>query len=245
MTHPNTGTKEASAQCDTRSSLTDLEMHGDFVRRHIGPSPEEISLMLNVLGLNSLDDLIEKAVPPSIRMQENLNLPHAKSEREAITHLRAMRSRNNIFVSMIGMGYHGTVMPSVIKRNVLENPGWYTAYTPYQAEVSQGRLEALLNFQQMIIDLTGMDLANASLLDEATSAAEAMMMLDRVKTTSCNKYFVSHDCHPQTIAVIQTRAQSLGIELVIGDPHKELTEQECFGIFLQYPVFYQLSKNRQ
>lgn len=235
MTHPNTGAKEASAQRDTRPSLTDLEMHGDFVRRHIGPSPEEISLMLNVLGLNSLDDLIEKAVPPSIRMQENLNLPHAKSEREAITHLRAMRSRNNIFVSMIGMGYHGTVMPSVIKRNVLENPGWYTAYTPYQAEVSQGRLEALLNFQQMIIDLTGMDLANASLLDEATSAAEAMMMLDRVKTTSCNKYFVSHDCHPQTIAVIQTRAQSLGIELVIGDPHKELTEQECFGVFLQYP----------
>ena len=218
-----------------RKTLADLEMHGDFVRRHIGPSQEEIDQMLNGLGLNSLEELIENAVPPTIMMEGDLNLPHPKNEREAVTYLREMRSRNKIFVSMIGMGYYGTVMPSVVKRNVLENPGWYTAYTPYQAEVSQGRLEALINFQQMIIDITGMEFANASLLDEATSAAEAMMMLYRVKTSSSNIFFVSSDCHPQNISVLKTRANSLGIDLIIGDPVTELTDQKCFGVLLQYP----------
>ena len=218
-----------------RKSLADLEMHGDFVRRHIGPSQIEVEYMLKELGLESLDDLVEKAVPPSIMMEGDLNLPHPKNERETVTYLREMRSRNKIFVTMIGMGYYGTVMPSVIKRNVLENPGWYTSYTPYQAEVSQGRLEALLNFQQMIIDLTGMEFANASLLDEATAAAEAMMMMHRAKSSSCNSFFIHKDCHPQIISVVQTRTKSLGIELIIGDPVKDLTNQEFFGVLLQYP----------
>jgi glycine dehydrogenase len=146
-----------------------------------------------------------------------------------------MRSKNKIFVSMIGMGYYGTVIPSVIKRNVLENPGWYTAYTPYQAEVSQGRLEMLLNFQQMITDLTGMDLANASLLDEATAATEAMMLLNRTSKIKCKNFFVSNECHPQVIAVMQTRATALSIELTAGDPGTQLLNQEYFGALLQYP----------
>ena len=219
----------------SRRSLEELEMRGDFIRRHIGPGEEQIAEMLSALGLESLDALIDKAVPPAIISDDALDLAPAKSERATVTYMRRMRERNKVFVSMIGMGYSGTMLPGVIKRNVLENPGWYTAYTPYQAEVSQGRLEVLLNFQQMIMDLTGMELANASLLDEATAAAEAMAMSKRVSKSKSNTFFVSHDCHPQTIAVVQTRARPMGFEVVIGDVYRELDKQEYFGVLLQYP----------
>ena len=163
-----------------RANLTDLEMHGDFLNRHIGSSKADIMDMLDLLDVNSLDQLIQETVPQSILVSEPLNLMPARSERETTTYLRHMRRRNKVFISMIGCGYYGTIMPSVIKRNVLENPDWYTAYTPYQAEVSQGRLEVLLAFQHMVSDLTGMQIANASLLDEGTAAAEAMAMAKRV-----------------------------------------------------------------
>ena len=210
-------------------------MRGDFIRRHIGPGEEQIAEMLAYLGLDSLEHLVKQAVPDSIISDQPLDLDPAKSERETVTYLRRMRERNRIFVSMIGMGYYGTVTPAVIKRNVLENPGWYTAYTPYQAEVSQGRLEALLNFQQMVIDLTGMELANASLLDEATAAAEAMAMSRRVSKSKSNSFFVSDECHPQTIAVVKTRARSLGYEVVVGDVETDLAQREVFGALIQYP----------
>lgn len=219
----------------TWQSLADLEQRGDFIGRHVGPNPVQISEMLQHLGLTSLDALIDKAVPESIRAAPPALPMEPKNERETIRYLRQMRERNRIFVSMIGMGYYGTVMPAVIKRNVLENPGWYTAYTPYQAEVSQGRLEALLNFQQLVIDLTGMDIANASLLDEATAAAEAMAMAKRVAKSEANAFLVDRDCHPQTLAVVQTRARALGIEVVVADPYRELDGHQVFGVLLQYP----------
>jgi glycine dehydrogenase len=220
---------------DKRPSLVDLEMRGDFVRRHIGPGEEQISEMLEALGLESLDELVGKAVPDSIVDSEPLDLPPMRSERAALSYLRQMSERNKVFVSMIGMGYYGTVMPKVILRNVMENPGWYTAYTPYQAEVSQGRLEVLLNFQQMVTDLTGMDLANASLLDEGTAAAEAMAMSSRLSKSKAKTYFVSDDCHPQTIAVVETRARHLGLEVTVGDPFTDLEGLEVFGVLVQYP----------
>lgn len=218
-----------------RRSLEELKLRGDFVRRHIGPGDEQITEMLSVLGLSSLDELIDKTVPQSIRAEQPLELAPAKSERMTLSYLRKMSARNKVFVSMIGMGYHGTVLPGVILRNVLENPGWYTAYTPYQAEVSQGRLEALLNFQQMILDLTGMELANASLLDEATAAAEAMAMSHRLSKSKSNRFFVSTDCHPQTIAVIKTRARLMDLDVVVGNPFNELEGREAFGVLVQYP----------
>ncbi|MGI9303150.1 MAG: aminomethyl-transferring glycine dehydrogenase [Gammaproteobacteria bacterium] len=220
---------------DQRLSLETLEMRGDFIRRHIGPGQQQIEEMLAELGLSSLDELIDKTVPQSILSKEPLNLPDAKSERVTISLLRRMRERNKIFVSMIGMGYYGTVLPNVIKRNVLENPGWYTAYTPYQAEVSQGRLEVLLNFQQVVIDLTGMELANASLLDEATAAAEAMAMSRRIAKNKSSVFFVDKDCHPQTIDVVRTRARPLDIEVIVGDASTDLTKQQVFGALVQYP----------
>jgi len=179
-----------------RLSLTDLEMREDFVRRHIGPGQPQIDEMLRDLGLGSLDALIEKTMPQAIVAQTPPELPEPKSEREALSTLRRMADRNQVFTSMIGMGYYGTITPKVILRNVLENPGWYTSYTPYQAEISQGRLEVLLAFQQMVIDLTGMELANASLLDEGTAAAEAMAMSRRVSKSKSQTFFVSDDCHP-------------------------------------------------
>jgi glycine dehydrogenase len=218
-----------------KQSLEQLEMRGDFIRRHIGATHAQINEMLAYLELDSLEQIIEKVVPENIISREPLDLPESKSERAVITYLRNLRERNHVFTSMIGMGYHGTLMPSVIKRNVLENPGWYTAYTPYQAEISQGRLEAILNFQQMIIDLTGMELANASMLDEATAAAEAMSMSKRVAKSKSDLFFVDEDCHPQTIAVVQTRARSLGFEIVVGDPWSELDDKEFFGVLIQYP----------
>jgi len=193
----------------SRPSLNQLEMRGYFIHRHIGPNLKQIREMLAELGLTELDEIIEQAVPADIVNHEPLKLTETVSENAVTKHMRKMRERNKVFTSMIGMGYYDTIMPAVIKRNVLENPGWYTAYTPYQAEVSQGRLEALLNFQQMIIDLTGMELANASLLDEATAAAEAMTMARRLSKSTANAIMVDQDCHPQTIAVVKTRAHSL------------------------------------
>ncbi len=219
-----------------RATLTELEMHGDFVRRHIGPSEEDIKGMLAELESTSLDDLISRVVPADIMSERALELDPPRSERATSTHLRHMRHRNRVYISMIGCGYHGTVMPPVIRRNVFENPDWYTAYTPYQSEVSQGRLEVLLGFQQMIIDLTGMDLANASLLDEATAAAEAMSMCRRLSKAKSNVFFADHYVHPQTLAVLKTRAGFMGFEILVGDPDVDLPRRDCFGVLLQYPA---------
>ena len=219
--------------------LDALEMRDDFASRHIGPARQDVEAMLEVIGVPTLEDLLDRTVPASIRNGESLALDPALTEREAVETLRAMADRNRPLVSMIGMGYYGTVTPPVVLRNVLENPAWYTAYTPYQAEVSQGRLEALLNFQQMVMDLTGMELANASLLDEATAAAEAMAMARRVSKSKSTRFFVDADCHPQTIAVVRTRAAPLGIDVVVGDPHEAFGDEgsggDVFGVLIQYP----------
>jgi glycine dehydrogenase len=191
--------------------------------------------MLGALSLGSADELIQKTVPSSIVSDQPLNMPPGLGEKETLERLRELADGNRLMVSMIGMGYSDTILPSVIQRNVLENPGWYTAYTPYQAEVSQGRMEALLNYQQVIIDLTGMELANASLLDESTAAAEAMTMARRLAKSKSMTFFVDADCHPQTIAVMQTRARPLDIELVVGDPFQDLEATEVFGALFQYP----------
>ena len=207
----------------------------DFAnRRHIGPSPKEMEAMLEVLGAESLDALIDQTVPESIRQKEPLDFGKPMSERELLHHMRMVAAKNKVLVSLIGQGYHGTVVPPVIQRNVLENPAWYTAYTPYQPEISQGRLEALLNFQTMISDLTGLPIANASLLDEATAAAEAMTMARRVAKSKKPGFFVDANCHPQTIAVVKTRAEPLGIEVTLGAP-EELDATSVFGALFQYP----------
>jgi glycine dehydrogenase len=210
-------------------------MATDFIPRHIGPNASETAAMLKFLDASSLEEFIGKAVPAKIRSKRPLSLPEALSERDALSAIRKMAEKNQVFTSMIGMGYYGTITPNVILRNVLENPGWYTAYTPYQAEVSQGRLEALLNFQQMVIDLTGLEIANASLLDEATAAAEAMTMTKRIAKSTSNVFFVDADTHPQTIAVLQTRAKGFGIEIEIGDPVKELKSAKVFAALFSYP----------
>jgi len=219
----------------TRSSFAELEPGANFIPRHIGPDDVQTVEMLRAVGATSLEDFIEKVVPPAIRTKRPLELKKAMPERTALSYLRQMAERNEVFTSMIGMGYYGTVTPKVILRNILENPGWYTAYTPYQAEVSQGRLEALLNYQQMVIDLTGLEIANASLLDEGTAAAEAMAMARRVVKTKANAFFVDADTHPQTIGVIETRAHAFGYEVVIGDPVKDLKPDEVFAALLSYP----------
>jgi glycine cleavage system P protein (glycine dehydrogenase) len=218
-----------------RATLAELEPEANFVPRHIGPNATETAEMLEFLGASSLDDFIGKVIPKKIRAAQPLDLPKGKAERATLSYLRQMASRNEVFTSMIGMGYYGTVTPKVILRNILETPGWYTAYTPYQAEVSQGRLEALLNFQQMVIDFTGLELASASLLDEGTAAAEAMAMAKRVVKTSANTFFVDRDTHPQTIGVVKTRADAFGFDLVIGDPAKDLNPAQVFGALLSYP----------
>ncbi len=220
---------------ETRWSLTDLEGRDEFVRRHIGPNDADIQAMLEVVGAASLDELIAQATPRAIRSERPLDLPPARSEAEALAELRRLAGQNWVLTSMIGMGYYGTITPPVILRNVLENPGWYTAYTPYQAEVSQGRLEALLTFQQMVADLTGLELANASLLDEATAAAEAMAMARRVSRSAASTFFVDADCHPQTLAVLRTRAEGFGLEIAVGDPFTDLDGREVFGALLHYP----------
>ena len=218
-----------------RLSLNELVDREAFVPRHIGPREDQMADMLKQLNAPSLDELIDRCVPNSIRMAGSLNLAPAKSEHETLSYLREMAGRNEVFTSMIGMGYHGTYMPPVILRRVFENPGWYTAYTPYQAEASQGRLEALLNFQQVVMDLTGFDLANASLLDEATAAAEAMTMTRRVSKSKASGFFVDQDTHPQTIDVIKTRAEALGIRVHVGDPFKDLVAEDVFGALVSYP----------
>lgn len=208
-----------------------------FVDRHIGPSDSEIHDMLQVVGVESIDELIAQTVPSSIRMKGELNLPAPLTERELLQRATELGAKNSVFRSFIGMGYSGTVTPPAIQRGIIENPAWYTQYTPYQAEIAQGRLEALLNFQTMIIDLTGMEIANASLLDEGTAAAEAMMMLHRQsKRGNRNQFFVSEECHPQTIAVVETRAIPLGIEIVVGDHRTFSFNESCFGALVQYPA---------
>ncbi|MEH2033634.1 MAG: aminomethyl-transferring glycine dehydrogenase [Nostoc sp.] len=207
-----------------------------FVPRHIGPNTDDIQQMLKVLGFPSLDALIDQTVPQSIRLTQALKLPAAESEYAALVSLKKVAAKNQVFRSYIGMGYYDSITPPVIGRNILENPGWYTAYTPYQPEIAQGRLEALLNFQTLIIDLTGLEIANASLLDEATAAAEAMSLSYGVSKNQANAYFVSHDCHPQTIDVLQTRAKPLGIKIIVGDHQTFDFDQPIFGAVLQYPA---------
>ncbi|BCH54492.1 aminomethyl-transferring glycine dehydrogenase [Agrobacterium vitis] len=219
----------------TEFQFTDYQPYDFANRRHIGPSPAEMDEMLKVVGYDSLDGLIAATVPASIRQSAPLVWGKAMSEREALDKLRETANKNKALTSLIGQGYYGTITPPVIQRNILENPAWYTAYTPYQPEISQGRLEALLNFQTMICDLTGLDVANASLLDEATAAAEAMAMAERVAKSKAKAFFVDANCHPQTIAVIQTRAEPLGWGVVVGNPFTDLNPGEVFGALFQYP----------
>ena len=206
-----------------------------FACRHIGPNEDEVAAMLSEVGFESLGALIDAAVPKNIRRDRELDLPEPKSETEALAELRAIAEKNKVVRSFIGAGYSDCITPPVIQRNILENPGWYTAYTPYQAEIAQGRLEALLNFQQMIIDLTALDIANASMLDEATAAAEAMALCHAVAPNR-KTFFVADNCHPQTIAVVQTRAKPLGIEIKIADYSRFKFDQTVFGALVQYPA---------
>ncbi len=210
----------------------------DFAnRRHIGPSPEEMDEMLKVVKADSLAALIDDTLPKAIRQEAPLDFGKPKSERELLHHMRVTASKNKVLTSLIGQGYHGTITPPAIQRNILENPAWYTAYTPYQPEISQGRLEALLNFQTMVSDLTGLEIANASLLDEATACAEAMTMAQRVAKSKAKAFFVDENCHPQNIAVMQTRAAPLGIEVIVGSPD-DMVASAIFGAIFQYPGTY-------
>ena len=218
----------------TASTLRDLEHHSAFVERHIGPNDAEIAHMLEVVGHDSLDAMTDAIVPGKIASRSPLALPGAMTEVEALAKIRGVAKQNTVLRSVIGQGYYGTHTPNVILRNILENPAWYTAYTPYQAEISQGRMEALINFQTLVTDLTGMDIANASLLDEATAAAEAMTLAKRSAKSKSNVFFVADDVHPQTLDVLRTRADGLGIELQIG-PAADATDADTYGVLLQYP----------
>lgn len=207
----------------------------DFAnRRHIGPSPAEMDAMLKVVGASSLAALIDDTLPAKIRQKEPLNFGKPKSERELLHFMKQVSKKNNVLVSLIGQGYHGTVTPPAIQRNIFENPAWYTAYTPYQPEISQGRLEALLNFQTMVADLTGLEISNASLLDEATACAEAMTMAQRISKSKVTGFFVDENCHPQNIAVMKTRAEPLGIEVIVGAPD-DMDAASVFGAIFQFP----------
>ncbi|MEM8500002.1 MAG: aminomethyl-transferring glycine dehydrogenase [Pseudomonadota bacterium] len=207
----------------------------EFSSRHIGPTANEQAAMLGAIGFESMNALIKHIVPDSIRSEHALDLPESLTEQAALSKLKSYAEQNTVMQSLIGQGYYNCHTPGVILRNVLENPAWYTSYTPYQPEISQGRLEALLNFQTMVCDLTGMGIANASLLDEATAAAEAMTLAKRVSKSKSGKFFIDQQCLPQTIAVLKTRAEHLGIELLIGDPDKDGLNQEFYGVLLQYP----------
>ena len=219
--------------------LSALEQHDEFIGRHIGPCATEMAAMLAAIGADSLEQLIDQTVPAAIRLPADLPLPAPRRENEALADLKAIASKNVVNKSCLGMGYYDTLTPKVILRNVLENPGWYTAYTPYQAEIAQGRLEALMNFQQMVVDLTGLEIANASLLDEATAAAEAMTMARRVSKSKSNRFLVDANCFPQTIDVVKTRAGYFGFELVIATVNPEngpkIESEDFFGALLQYP----------
>ena len=215
--------------------LQDLDIFNGFIRRHIGPDAAEQAAMLAELGLESTDELLDKVVPESIRRRKPLEVKASLSERQVLLRLYEISIRNQLYKSFIGTGYYGTQTPSVIERNLLRNPAWYTSYTPYQAEISQGRMEALLNFQTMVSDLTGMELANASVLDEATAAAEAMAMCHRLSKSKSDVFYIADTCHPQTIEVVTNRARHLKIKCVVGDPFDAADNPELFGALLQYP----------
>ncbi|MEX0768499.1 MAG: glycine dehydrogenase (aminomethyl-transferring), partial [Microthrixaceae bacterium] len=215
-------------------SLKNLPLE-DFADRHLGPTNEELKTMLGVLGYESLESLMNTTIPDAIHLTEELGLKAVPTEQEALSRLREVADRNQVVTTMIGAGYYGNYTPHVILRNILENPAWYTAYTPYQPEISQGRLEVLLNFQTLITDLTAMEISNASMLDEATAAAEAMMLARRQSKVEGNTFFVDADCHPQIIEVIRTRAEPLEIKVAIGDPFADADAHEYFGILLSYP----------
>ncbi|MCJ2542253.1 aminomethyl-transferring glycine dehydrogenase [Thermostichus vulcanus] len=212
-----------------------LQQSEQFVWRHIGPDPKQIEQMLAVLGLGSLQELVEKTVPTAIRTPQPLRLGSPRTEQQVLAELKEIAAQNQVWRSFLGMGYSNCLTPPVIQRNILENPGWYTQYTPYQAEIAQGRLEALLNFQTMVIDLTGMEIANASLLDEATAAAEAMTLSYGLAAKGSSIFWVDRGCHPQTLAVLQTRAEPLGIQIRVADPAEFRLDGESFGLLLQYP----------
>ncbi|TMO60627.1 aminomethyl-transferring glycine dehydrogenase [Pseudoalteromonas aurantia] len=216
-------------------SLEQLEQKQDFIRRHIGPSPAQVSDMLAALEVSSVEELIGQTVPAAIRLEQGLTVGDSRTEVETLSYLKSVASQNKVFKSYIGQGYHPTHVPNVILRNVLENPGWYTAYTPYQPEIAQGRLESLLNFQTLTIDITGLDLASASLLDESTAAAEAMALAKRVsKAKKANAFFIAEDVHTQTIDVVTTRAQQFGFDIIVG-PATDAVNHEIFGALFQYP----------
>ncbi|MCB0070783.1 MAG: aminomethyl-transferring glycine dehydrogenase [Caldilineaceae bacterium] len=227
----------AAATDDRTRNLALLQPRDSFARRHLGPRPADIPAMLAAIGVGSLDELIDKTVPASIRLARPLNLPPARGESAVLAELAELAAQNQVYRSFIGTGYYDTLTPPVILRNIMENPGWYTQYTHYQAEISQGRLEALLNFQTMVTDLTGLDIANASMLDEATAAAEAMTLCLRAqpRNSSADVFFVSEKCHPQTIAVVQTRAEPLDIRVVVGDHNTYDFAEPTFGVLVQYP----------
>ena len=224
---------QPQANITDKSSINKID---SFDSRHIGVDQHQIQEMLQVIGVNSLDELIDQTVPSAIRLNKPLQLPEAQTEPTALARLRAIASQNQVYRSFIGIGYYNCITPAVILRNILENPGWYTSYTPYQAEIAQGRLEALLNFQTMIVDLTGLEIANSSLLDEATAAAEAMSMSYGLCKTKAKSFFVDTGCHPQTIEVIKTRALPLGIEVIVEDYTKFDFATPIFGALLQYPA---------
>src|SRR6187431_3432704 len=209
----------------------------EFISRHIGPDEHSTKQMLKTIGVPDLGTLISRTVPSAIRMQHDLNLPSAMSEHQYLQHIKEVSLQNKVYKNYIGQGYYDTIVPSVILRNVFENPGWYTQYTPYQAEISQGRLESLLNFQTMVSDLTALPIANASLLDEATAAAEAMTMFHRVKGGSKrHRFLVAADCHPQTIEVVRQRAIPLGIEIVVREVEWFAFDPATFGCLIQNPA---------
>src|SRR5215216_3889887 len=222
------------AMHDQPTPLDQLTDQQEFPARHIGPTDADLSHMLEVIGAASLDDLLEQTVPASIRSTHALDLPPARSEADVLATLHELAGRNHVRTSLIGMGYSPAHTPGVIQRNVLEDPAWYTAYTPYQAEISQGRLEALLNFQTTVTELTGLAVTNASLLDEATAAAEAMAMARRLTRSASLRFVVHHDTHPQTIAVLRTRAEPVGIEVVVGDV--DALDGGCFGALFSLPT---------
>ncbi len=215
-------------------SLSELEIDQAFIARHIGSNEDEQKQILETLGCDNIDSFIDEVVPASIRMESGLNLESSSSELDALNELSLLAKKNKVFKTFIGQGYYNTHTPAVILRNILENPAWYTAYTPYQAEISQGRLEALINYQTMISDLTGMDIANASMLDEGSASAEAMTLCQRMTKSKSTKFFVDENCFPQTLEVIQTRAEPLGIEIVVGKP-SDVLEHDCFAMLIQYP----------
>ena len=216
--------------------MSRIDSPADFEARHLGPDRADIEAMLETIGYDSLDSLADQTVPSSIQLSRPLELPQALTEAELISRLRDIASKNRVFRSYLGMGYSDTLVPGVILRNIMENPGWYTQYTPYQAEIAQGRLEALLNFQTAVIDLTGLDIANASLLDEATAAAEAMHLAHGEASADANTFFVSELCHPQTVEVVKTRARPLGIDVEVGDHESFELHDGVFGVLLQYPT---------